>query len=77
MAVTILGPLAYVAPLNWQLIASIPDDRMDGRDVLLWKGAPIVSTWCDGWCDAVGRPVHGVTHWADIEGPEAATCPAR
>jgi hypothetical protein len=54
---------------NWQPIAAIPETRHDGRDVLLWVGRAILASWCDGWCDAVGRPVKGVTHFADVEGP--------
>lgn len=57
------------AHLDWRGIEAIPDDRKDGRDVLLWIGAVIVATWCDGWRDAVGRLVHGATHYADVEGP--------
>lgn len=54
----------------WGPIAAIPEDRRDGRDVLLWAGHMLVGSWCDCWCDAVGRPVRGVTHWADVGGPE-------
>lgn len=55
--------------IEWFPIAGIPEDRKDGRDVLLWAGRVILGSWCDGWCDAVGREVHGVTQWADAEGP--------
>lgn len=54
---------------DWFPLDAIPADRMDGRDVLLWAGRIIVASWCDVWCDAVGRPVRGATHWADVEGP--------
>lgn len=54
---------------TWTPIATIPDDRRDGRDVLLWAGHLIVCSWCDGWCDPVGRLVRGATHYADVEGP--------
>lgn len=57
--------------VDWHPIAEITNDRLDGRDVLLWKGSPIVGTYLDGWCDPVGRPVHGATHYADVEGPSA------
>ncbi len=53
----------------WGPIASVPDDRKDGRDMLLWAGYPAISSWCGEWCDAVGRPIRGVTHWADIDAP--------
>jgi hypothetical protein len=59
---------------DWHLIAVIPDDRMDGRDVLLWAGHMLVGSWCDGWCDAVGRPIRGVTHWTDVQAPGGETC---
>jgi len=56
---------------TWQPIAAIPDDRRDGRDMLLWVGRVALCSWCDGWRDAVGRLVRGATHWADVEGPRA------
>ena len=55
--------------MTWHNLDSIPDDRMDGRDVLLWIGRAVLAIWCDGWCDAVGRPVQGATHYADVGGP--------
>lgn len=55
----------------WHDAATIPDDRKDGREVLLWTGSPIVSSFDDGWRDPVGRPVQNATHWADVEGPGA------
>lgn len=55
--------------IDWHPIATVPDDRKDGRDVLLWIGSVAVCSWCDGWCDAVGRPVRGASYWADAEGP--------
>lgn len=55
--------------VNWTPIEAITEDRMDGRDVLLWIGRAIIGSWCDYWCDAVGRPVRGATHFADVEGP--------
>ncbi len=60
---------AVALKLDWYPIAEIPSDRQDGRDVLLWIGRVVLASWCDGWCDAVGRPVRGATHWADAEGP--------
>ncbi|WP_303763790.1 helix-turn-helix domain-containing protein [Sphingobium yanoikuyae] len=50
-------------------IATMPEDRKDGRDVLVWAGFPAIASWCDGWRDAVGHELAGVTHWADLEGP--------
>jgi hypothetical protein len=54
---------------NWRVLAVIPADRLDGRDMLLWTVRVVLGSWCDGWRDAVGRPIHGVTQWADVEGP--------
>lgn len=61
------------APIQWHNISEIPEDRKDGRDVLLWQiaGFPSIVTWCDGWFDAVGRPVVGLL-WADLNAPEMA-----
>jgi hypothetical protein len=55
---------------NWKRIEAqpIPDDRKDGRDMLLWSGYAAVCSWCDGWRDAVGKLVQA-THWDDVEGP--------
>lgn len=50
-------------------IDAIPEDRKDGRDILVWAGYPAIASWCDGWRDAVGHELVGVTHWADVEGP--------
>lgn len=54
---------------DWPPITTIPADMLDGREVLLWAGRLTIGSWCDGWCDAVGRPLVGVTHWAEVEGP--------
>ncbi len=54
---------------SWQAIATLPDTMRDGRDVVVWRGYPAVCSWCDEWCDAVGRPVSGVTHWLDVSEP--------
>ena len=57
-------------PIAWHLIESVPDDRKDGRDVLLWvSDYPALCSWDGAWFDAVGRVVAGATHWADVEGP--------
>lgn len=60
---------AQSAAIDWRGIDAVPDDRKDGRDVLLWAGYPAVVSWCDGWRDAVGGLVAGATHWADVLGP--------
>jgi hypothetical protein len=59
------------SPIAWQPLATAPDDRKDGRDVLLWvEDHGVLSSWDDGWRDPVGREVVGATHLADIQGPE-------
>lgn len=55
--------------IAWKPISQITGSRMDGRDVLLWAGCAILGSWCDGWRNSVGRPVVGVTDFADVEGP--------
>lgn len=57
-----------VAPIAWRPICDIPDDRKDGRDMLLWLGYPAIASWCDGWRDTVGNELQGAL-WADVEGP--------
>lgn len=66
--------IAFANPINWHPIEAIPNDRMDGRNMLLWvvirwTEYPAIGTWCDGWRDAVGNLV-SATYWADVEGPE-------
>lgn len=55
--------------IHWRDIATIPADRTDGRDVLIFNGRVLLCSWCDGWRDSVGRLVTGATMWADAEGP--------
>lgn len=59
--------------MSWKSMEAIPDDRMDGRDILLWFGTAVICSWCDGWRDPVGREVVGATLWADILEPEGVT----
>jgi hypothetical protein len=69
MTQTMVGP---VQTIDWHVdVAAIPDDRRDGREVLLWfaAGYSVIVTWDDGWRDPVGRVVVGATHWADLGGP--------
>lgn len=56
---------------RWNPIEAVPEDRKDGRDVLLWTAGryPALCSWDGAWCDAVGHEVHGATHFADVEGP--------
>ncbi|WP_293921119.1 hypothetical protein [Sphingobium sp. UBA5915] len=56
---------------DWQAMEMLPDDRRDGRDVLLWAdGYAAICSWCDGWRDAVGREIMAPAAWADIVEPE-------
>lgn len=64
-----LIPITAAQPRLWSDITAIPDDHLDGRDVLLWAGFLALGSYCDGWCDAVGREIAGVTAWADVQGP--------
>lgn len=52
-------------------VETLPGDRQDGREVLLWHeaGYPVLCSWDQGWRDPVGREVVGATHWADVGGP--------
>lgn len=65
--------LATIAAVStrWHPIATIPDERRQQAEVPLWAGRLVVGTWCDGWCDPVGRPLNNVTHYAEIEGPRS------
>ena len=56
-------------PADWQPIAAIGADLMDGRGVVVWAGHLTVATWCDAWLDAVGRPLRNVTHFVDVGEP--------
>ncbi|MDO6416242.1 hypothetical protein Q4F19_17785 [Sphingomonas sp. BIUV-7] len=63
--------------IHWQAIAAMPDDRKDGRDMLLWNGDAEVGAWFDNGLDGPGwagtrdvLPIENVTHWADISLPE-------
>lgn len=63
----------------WHPIDCLPEDRKDGRDVLLWLGGDHaeICSWDGAWFDAVGREVAGATHWADTTGPGGETCLGR
>ena len=74
------------APLiPWQPIAAMPDDRKDGRDLLIWSaGQAMIADWREGWGgEAIIGLWHAwntdpewwimpgdVTHWADLNPPE-------
>lgn len=66
-------PSTAAASIDWRPLSAVPDDRKDGRDVLLWVGgyAAVCAYDLDFWWDSVGRVVTGATHFADVEGPGA------
>lgn len=73
-----MATAAPCADVAWSPIATLPESRKDGREVLLWvAGHPAVCSWDGAWCDTVGREVEGATHWADVEGPGGETCQGR
>lgn len=60
----------------WSDIDTIPDERRDGRDVLLWADGATVGRWFfrlwrdgepddGGWVDRDGRYLENVTQWSD------------
>jgi len=65
--------------INWQPMGAMPDDRKDGRQILLWNWAGAsVATWtAEGWDSGYASEMDGdcvlieaSTHWADINPPE-------
>lgn len=75
-----------IAPTNWQPIETLPEDRKDGRQVLLWSKLykAVTATWRGdksprwgaGWDAGFSTrdndydDVTDATHWADINPPE-------
>ncbi|EJU15156.1 hypothetical protein LH128_00195 [Sphingomonas sp. LH128] len=59
------------SPIAWHPIAEMPEDRKNGRNMLLWfsAGYPAICNWDGAWCDSVGFVLNGATMWADVEGP--------
>lgn len=68
-----------VPNINWQPIANMPEDRKDGRRLLLWQDdEPFVAHW-DDWRDGMWmRAVNDAENdaapqnpqfWADINAP--------
>lgn len=64
-------------PLPWKPISEIPDDRLDGREVLIWREdlqRAVTAEWDDGkWIDgdyAVNFDGAVVTYWADLTPPD-------
>lgn len=53
----------------------MPDDRKDGRHMLLWEGdRPVIGRWDDGrksWEDPESMHLfEAITYWSDINSPE-------
>lgn len=70
-----------VSLIPWQVMELLPEDRKDGRTMLLWNQLGVsVAAWDDtegaqDWCLAfaglpAGKfPVVAPTHWSDINPP--------
>ncbi|QEH82010.1 hypothetical protein EIK56_25235 [Sphingomonas sp. C8-2] len=68
--------------ITWRPIASMPEDRKDGRTMLLWSSdAAALGQWAvnppgrpngwQGWEDPEQwHEIAEVTHWEDIDPPE-------
>jgi hypothetical protein len=75
------GSVSPCSPIAWQPIATMPDDRKDGRHVLVWEqdGAFVAAYDAEmstgehwGWADARENGVRlNPTHWADIASPSS------
>lgn len=68
--------------IEWHLIEQLPDDRKDGRDMLLWDDrGGVVASWSNGGWDTGHASemtgdtlmVETATHWADINCPATAS----
>lgn len=75
-------PINDAINMPWKMMEAMPDDRKDGREILLRRnGIPatigrwffgdwMADRWVNsGWVDASGRYISDVTHWTDVEGP--------
>lgn len=72
--------MIVVNSIAWQPIADMPDDRKDGRALLLWNEGPRIGAWDSevssgepwGWADFYENGVRlKPTHWADVNEPPA------
>ncbi len=62
--------------IPWEPIANLPENRKDGRRMLLWEGdVPVIGRWdCERECWEDPESMHlieDVTHWADITPPQS------
>lgn len=60
---------------GWRLISELPDDRKDGRRVLLWEeDQAVIGRWDSyrhGWQDPENMHLfEEISYWADILFPE-------
>jgi hypothetical protein len=67
--------MATSADFSWREIAVLPDDRKDGRRLLLWEGdQPVIGRWDPhrrSWEDPESMQLfEEITHWADVHAPD-------
>ena len=60
--------------IPWEPIGTLPEDRTDGRRLLLWEvDLPVIGRWDsdrEGWEDPESMHIlEEVTYWADINPP--------
>ena len=60
--------------ISWEPVVTLPENRKDGRRMLLWEDAlPVIGRWDSergGWEDPENMHLlDEVTHWADINPP--------
>ncbi|MCI4591123.1 hypothetical protein MOK15_13605 [Sphingobium sp. BYY-5] len=63
--------------IPWEPIATLPENRKDGRRMLLWEGdLPVIGRWDsqrEVWEDPESMHLlEEITHWADINPPVIA-----
>lgn len=59
---------------GWRRVSDLPDDRKDGRPMLLWEGdRPVIGRWDvdrQSWEDPESMHLYDeITSWADIVAP--------
>lgn len=61
-----VGALVSSVGINWRPIATMPEDRKDGRDVLIWdqsRGEHDIAAWSENcWLDDGLRPGWHIRH---------------
>jgi len=62
-------------PIPWKPINRMPEDRRDGRNVLIWTDNHPAGAYVCGWVEHLGQwvargpVIQSPTHWADITPP--------